>query len=336
MRTKLLFLALMGFLISAHAEDFDRAAFMHMAMSTVRIEAMAPDGHINVGTGVIVDKERVVTSCHVTGPAPRISVLYGGLRYKVRQQRADSHHDLCFLIVPDLDDALVSALGSARTLKLGDTVVAMGFTGGFELQFADGTVRGLYDEQGFPIIKSSTAFSSGASGGGLYNRNGQLVGILTFRLRGAEDCYYSMPVDWILSWIKSSEGFEEAHLLEGLPVWKEPPERQPHFLQAMVREAAKDYPGLEALAKAWIHEAPESADAWFELGKAELRMRMMPEAIEALNTAVKFEPRLAEAWFSLAEAYRDQKRDSEFRRAEQTLGQLDSQLAERLVANPSP
>jgi hypothetical protein len=257
-------------------------------------------------------------------------VLYAGLRYKVQRQRSDVHHDLCLLEVPRLEGGLVSKLGSAKSLKLGDTVIAMGFTGGFELQFADGTVRGMYDEHGLPIIKSSTAFSSGASGGGLYNRDGELVGILTFRLRGSEDCYYSMPVDWLRSWIASNEGFEEAHVLEGVPVWKEPTERQPYFLRTAALEAAGDHEGMKILSTSWTQEMPNSADAWLSLGRAELLLHHPAEAIQALNTAVKLEPRLAEAWFGLALAYKAESKTSDFGRVKQMLGQLDSTLAEHL------
>jgi S1-C subfamily serine protease len=41
------------------------------------------------------------------------------------------------------------------------------------------------------VIQTSTAFTSGASGGGLFDEDGRLVGILTYRLRGASGYYFS-------------------------------------------------------------------------------------------------------------------------------------------------
>ena len=120
-------LALLGGLSTPAWAEFDRALFMRMATSTVRIEALAPDQHYNMGSGVIVAPGRVVTSCHVTGPAPSIRVLYGGLRFPVKLQRADIRHDLCMLDVPELEGNPIR-LGTTRTLQLGDHVVAMGFT----------------------------------------------------------------------------------------------------------------------------------------------------------------------------------------------------------------
>jgi hypothetical protein len=335
--TTLALSALAGAPPAAHAE-FDRAAFMRMAMSTVRIEALAPDHHYNMGTGIIVGAGRVVTSCHVTGPAPSVRVLYGGLRFDVKLQRADVHHDLCMLDVPDIEGP-PAHVGTTSTLRLGDSVVAMGFTGGYELQFADGVVRGLHNEQGLPIIKSSTAFNSGASGGGLFDSHGDLVGILTFRLRGGEDCYYSMPVDWFKPWIASTDGFEAPRLLDQeKPVWMDPPERQPEFLQAAALEAGHDWPALAVLGRRWLMREPESPEAWLSLGKAELGLHHGTEAVHALQEATTRQPRLAEAWFALARFYATEHRDSDLAEARRTLDDLDASLAAQLgtTAGSSP
>ncbi|MDE3012121.1 MAG: trypsin-like peptidase domain-containing protein [Pseudomonadota bacterium] len=312
--------------------DFDRAAFMRLAMSTVRIEALAPDQHYNMGTGVIVGPGRVITSCHVTGPAPSVRVLYGGLRYTVKLQRADVHHDLCMLDVPELEGP-VATVGSAANLHLGDAVIAMGFTGGYELQFADGVVRELNREHGQPIIKSSTAFSSGASGGGLFDAAGTLVGILTFRLRGTEDCYYSMPVDHFKAWIASSEGFEAPRLLnQEKPVWMDVPEHQPVFLRVAALEAGHDWLAMQTLASSWLADEPESAYAWLNLGKAALGLHHSDEAEQALQQATRRQPRLAEAWLALARSYAQSHHDPELADARRRLGELDSALAEQLDA----
>lgn len=327
-------LALAGAVQPAHA-DFDRASFMRLAMTTVRIEALAPDHHYNMGTGVIVGKGRVITSCHVTATAPSVRVLYGGLRYEVKLQRADVHHDLCMLDVPELEGP-VATVGSSSALQLGDQVIAMGFTGGYELQFADGVVRELNPEHELPIIKSSTAFSSGASGGGLFNAEGQLVGILTFRLRGAEDCYYSMPVDRFKPWISSEEGFEAPRLLDQeKPVWMEPAESQPAFLRAAALEAGHEWRALDTLANAWVAREPDSAYAWMTRGKAALALHHPEDAVHDLEQATLRQPRLAEAWLALARCHSEFHHDPELAEARRHLLDLDASLdAQFAESNP--
>jgi serine protease Do len=325
-------------LFAAHttkAAEFDRALFMRMAMTTVRIEALAPDNHYNMGTGVIVAPGRVVTSCHVTGPAPLIRVLYSGLRLTVRKQRHDIHNDLCMLEVPELD-APPAEVGTASTLQIGDRVIAMGFTGGYELQFADGVVRGLYPDQGAPVIKSSTAFNSGSSGGGLFDANGKLVGILTFRLRGTGDCYYSMPVDHFKSWTDTLEGFETPQLLTtDVPVWQAPYEKQPLFLKAAYLELVKDWGKLKELAKEWTQREPNSGVAWLTLGKAHAAQNDIQDSIPNLKKATDLEPQLGEAWYELALAAKVAGHDAEFDPIHKKLEVIDPDLALQLDSKVS-
>lgn len=321
---------ILGLSSASQAVEFDRAAFMRMATTTVRIEALAPDSHYNMGTGVIVAPGRVVTSCHVTGPAPSIRVLYGGLRYSVKKQRADVHNDLCMLDIPELEGA-PAEVGSSQSLHLGDQVIAMGFTGGYELQFADGVVRGLHSEHGFPVIKSSTAFNSGSSGGGLFDTNGKLVGILTFRLRGTGDCYFSMPVDHFKNWIGSMEGFETPTVLDHeVPVWQAPYEKQPPFLQAAFLEMTKNWPKLESLSMDWTRKEPHSADAWLALGRAEVALQHPHEAMQALQKAVEIEPLMTEAWYALALAYKAVHQDKDYADIHHKLETMDVALATEL------
>jgi hypothetical protein len=312
------------------AVEFDRALFMRMAMTTVRIEALAPDNHYNMGTGVIVAPGRVVTSCHVTGPAPLIRVLYSGLRLTVRKQRHDIHNDLCMLEVPELE-GVPAEVGSSSTLHVGDRVIAMGFTGGYELQFADGVVRGLYPDAGAPVIKSSTAFNSGSSGGGLFDAEGKVVGILTFRLRGTGDCYYSMPVDHFKTWLGSSDGFVEPTLLNAeVPVWQAPYEKQPLFLQAAFLELVKDWSKLQMLANDWTHQDPGSAVAWLTLGKAYAAMHATQDSIPPFQKATDLEPQLGEAWYELALAAQSSGHDEELVSIRQKLEVIDPDLALQL------
>ena len=60
-----------------------------------------------------------------------------------------------------------------------------------------GRVQALHSFDGGRVIESDTAFTSGASGGGLFDATGKLVGLLTFRSKARGGSYYSLPVGWI-------------------------------------------------------------------------------------------------------------------------------------------
>lgn len=160
----------------------DAAAIFLLARSVVKVEAVDAGGRYFLGTGIIVRRDRVVTACHVTRPARRITVLYGGLRHPVARQRADAVHDVCVLDVPALD-AVPVPVGRSGSLSVGDAVIAVGFTGGGGLTPATGVVEGLFCHDGAKVILTDAGFSSGASGGGLFDADGRLVGLLMFRMR---------------------------------------------------------------------------------------------------------------------------------------------------------
>ena len=48
-----------------------------------------------------------------------------------------------------------------------------------------------------PIIQTTVAISQGSSGGGLFNAEGELVGITTFYLKDSQSLNFALPVEWI-------------------------------------------------------------------------------------------------------------------------------------------
>ena len=176
------FVLLLCLSFAAHSQALDRSVFIRLASSLVKIEALAPDGTLSLGAGVAIAPGRVATNCHVTRNAANITMLRGGLRWRVVGQLADVAHDICLLHAPRLD-ATPAPVGKVSLLKLGQQVGAIGFEGGIGIQFRQGRVTALHRHDGSNVLRSSTPFTSGASGGGLFNNAGQRVGLLTFRQR---------------------------------------------------------------------------------------------------------------------------------------------------------
>ena len=74
---------------AARSQELDRSVFIRLASSLVKIEALAADGALSLGTGLTIAPGRVATSCHVTRIAANISMLRDGLRWRVVGQPAD-------------------------------------------------------------------------------------------------------------------------------------------------------------------------------------------------------------------------------------------------------
>jgi serine protease Do len=245
----------------AHAE-LERSTLIGLSASVLRIEAPRSTGGFALGSGVAVDTDKVITNCHVTRDAQEIFVVRGGARWAVAGQLADLEHDLCLLWVPRLV-ARQATLGRAMALTAGHAVSALGFTGGVDMQNSSGEVVALHRMNGAAVIQSSNFFSSGASGGALFNEDGHLVGVLTFRLPGAGGHYYAAPVEWVQDMLLKlpATQYPKVEPLRGgrLAYWQGAMATQPRFLQAASLQRESRWAELEALAQAWLlHDADDA------------------------------------------------------------------------------
>jgi serine protease Do len=265
---------LLGALQTAHA-DLDRATLISLSASVLRIEAPRSAGGFALGSGVAVDSDKVITNCHVTRDAQEIFVVRGGARWAVAGQLADVEHDLCLLWVPRLV-ARQAALGRASDLMPGHAVSALGFTGGVDMQNSSGEVIALHRHDGASVIQSSNFFSSGSSGGALFNDQGQLVGVLTFRLPGAGGHYYAAPAEWVQQMLLKSPAPQypkvEPLRTGRIAYWQAEMSAQPRFLQAASLQREARWTELEALARAWLLHDADDAEPRALLALAQSRL----------------------------------------------------------------
>jgi hypothetical protein len=321
---------------AAWAAEIGRELQLQLAPSVLKIEAALP-GRYGIGSAVVVGQELLVTSCHVTRQARAIEVLRAGLRHPVRGQRVDVEHDLCLLHAPGLD-APAATLGSADALSLREPVLAIGFTGGLGLQFSEGEVVGLHRMDGGPVIQSSNWFSSGASGGGLFDSGGRLVGVLSFRLRGADAHYYSAPVEWLRPLLEraAAPAGPPVAPFTGLTFWERRDGAQPHFLRAAALAQAGDWVELQRLGQRWASEDAQSGEAQRQLGLALDRQDLGAQALLAYRRALEIDPRDAQAWQQLGLLQLRLGQRAAARASLDQLRAIDPALAEPLAAALGP
>lgn len=321
---------------AASAAEIGRELQLQLAPTVLKIEAALP-GRYGIGSAVVVGADHVITSCHVTRQARAVDVLRGGLRYPVRGQRVDVEHDLCLLHAPGLG-AAPATLGRSSALMRREQVLAIGFTGGLGLQFSEGEVVGLHRLDGGAVIQSSNWFSSGASGGGLFDSGGRLVGILSFRLRGTELHYYSAPVEWLRPLLAMPSAVVEQPVapFAGLTFWERRDGAQPPFLHAAALAQAGDWAGLQEVSQRWAREDAEASEAQRQLGLALDRQGRADAALLAYQRALVIDPRDAHAWqqLGLLQLRLDQ-RDAA-RASLDKLRAIDPDIAEPLAAALGP
>jgi hypothetical protein len=250
--------------------------------SLVQLVGVGAEGGYFSGSGVTLPDGSVVTNCHVTQRAKSVEPFWGRSGLRADSQRADVLHDLCLLHISGLNLRPVE-LGSSRDLKVGDKVYAFGFNGGRSLTYRQGEVAALFEYDGGMVIRTTAAFAQGASGGGLFDEQGRLVGILTFYGVSGEATYFAVPVEWLKN-VEQTPG-DGIKPLDGVPFWAARPERQPAFLRAGALEADGRWQELIAFARTWTESDPQDRHAWDALARAATKVGDYATAETALKRA---------------------------------------------------
>ena len=280
-------LAALMFSAGAHAADFDAGFITRLSTAVVKISASAPGNRTFSGSGVVVGRNEVLTNCHVTRNSEQVVALKGALRYNVYSQRADVHRDLCLLTTDELPFTPAPVRRTAE-LPTGESVFFYGYPGGVEAFFTEGRVSSLHPYLGSRVIETSAGFGLGASGGGLFDRDGALVGITTFLSAGHSGYYYAMPADWLDELRRKPA--EPLAPIAGQAVWELLVSEQPSFLQMQRLAEAGDWKGALALTSAWTTAEPANFDAWLSHGQALLRSGKFEDSIASLQKALVMAP----------------------------------------------
>ena len=153
------------------------------------------------GSGVVIaDGGYVLTNNHVIEDGSAFQVLMpNGDKVDATLVGSDSAMDLAVLKVDEKADMLVPVtIGSSENLPVGSTVIAIGNPGGEIL--ANTVTRGIISAlerksmsgsnttRNVNYIQHDAPINSGNSGGGLFDYQGNLIGINTLKYRGS---YYS-------------------------------------------------------------------------------------------------------------------------------------------------
>ena len=187
--------------------------FVEVSSGIVVVFARDAGGKKTVqGSGVVIGKNEVVTNCHIVSDAQTIAVRQaadprGRQTYGMDAQllERNEQRDLCLLFVDELSvppAANPVPLAAARSVSIGEDVYAIGAPRGLELSISRGIIsqlRGDYGKRSAPIIQTDAAISPGSSGGGLFNENGELIGITTFKVSSdaSEGLSFALPVEWV-------------------------------------------------------------------------------------------------------------------------------------------
>jgi len=167
------------------------------SISTVVVLAYDSKGDTTAfGSGVVLSDGVVATNCHVIEDAVRQAVRYREQNYPAVKKHTDWDRDVCTLTVYGLKAPAVK-LGSTKGQKVGKRVYAVGAPKGLELTLSEGIISSLRSIEGGQYIQTTAPISPGSSGGGLFDRDGRLLGLVSFYLAEGQNLNFALPVEWI-------------------------------------------------------------------------------------------------------------------------------------------
>jgi putative serine protease PepD len=173
---------------------------------------LGPQRGAGTGTGWVYDEAgHIITNEHVIEDATRVTVKFAdGTEEQAKVVGTDRSTDVAVL---ELDDASKApaplALGSAKTLQVGDPVVAIGSPFGLQGTLTSGIVsaleRTITAPDGFTIdgaIQTDAALNPGNSGGPLLDDEGHVVGVnsqIASETGANNGVGYAIPIETVKS-----------------------------------------------------------------------------------------------------------------------------------------
>lgn len=158
----------------------------------------------SAGSGVIVTTDGyIVTNNHVVDGADKITVKTADEKsYTAKLVGVDSETDIAVIKI-EAKGLKSASFGKSSTLEVGDEIVAIGNPlGELSGTVTNGIVSALSREvtienETMNLIQTNASINAGNSGGGLFDKNGLLVGVVNAKAAGnnVEGIGFAIPID---------------------------------------------------------------------------------------------------------------------------------------------
>jgi S1-C subfamily serine protease len=169
--------------------------------AVLRVETRGAKGPGGVGSGVVIAPDGLVlTNCHVVEGAKEVRLQDAeGRVMEARSLGVDPDTDLALLRAGSARDLPHARLGDSKKLRRGQLVVAIGNPLGFESTVTAGVIsalgRSLRARNGRlieDVIQTDAALNPGNSGGPLVSSRGEVIGINTAVIMGAQGICFAV------------------------------------------------------------------------------------------------------------------------------------------------
>lgn len=268
--------------------------------SVTKVHVATKSGGHGVGTGVVVGKDLVATNCHVLANAIGVKITKYGDSYTPVSLKADWKHDLCILRFQYAELTPVE-LGDSENLKYEQAMFSIGFPGGLPKPLVTfGKIKALYPLDDSMIVRTDASFAMGASGSPVFDSDGKLIAISTFKSPGRNAYYYNIPVKWVKALLAAPESSETTSMkISDSPFWDALEENRPFFMRVVLPYQNDKWDELNTIATAWVKAESNSAEAQYYLGIAQDKLSETDQAKQSFTKALELQPQHPATLFAL-------------------------------------
>lgn len=155
------------------------------------------------GSGFIINKEGdIITNAHVVSGADKVTViLKDGRQIEGKVLGSDELTDIAVVQVKP-DNLPTVSIGSSQNLQPGDWAIAIGNPLGLDNTVTAGIISAIGRKSGqigvdkrVSFIQTDAAINPGNSGGPLLNQNGEVIGVNTAIIQGAQGLGFAIPIE---------------------------------------------------------------------------------------------------------------------------------------------
>jgi len=184
------------------AQSFDSAEITKKVAPAVVLIKGTTDTTEGLGTGFIISIDgKIATNLHVIGSFRHAGVeLASGEKFDSFTVLAfDPRRDIAIIKIPGFDLPTVP-LGNSNNVQVGEPVLVVGSPLGLQGSVTTGVISSIRDDPfggGFKVLQTDAPSNPGNSGGPLVNRQAQVIGIITFKIRGGENINFAIPINYL-------------------------------------------------------------------------------------------------------------------------------------------
>jgi Tfp pilus assembly protein PilF len=241
------------------------------------------------GSGVLISSGKIATNCHVLEQGASYLVGQGERLVPASLFAQNRDKDICILEAKAIKGKPVQ-VGKAADLKVGIPVYAVGAPKGLELSISNGIIAQLRGGPP-PLIQTTAAISPGSSGGGLFDKEGRLVGLTTLYIEGGQSLNFAIPVEWIVE-VKPDRN----------PIAMRPSQVE-WVKRARALNEMKDWKGQLDLCREWTEKDPKNVEAWLALGASYINLKIYEEAINTFRQVLIIDQNEPGVWIGFGVTY---------------------------------